>query len=425
MKVLMLAQHYIPVLNSAARLFAELADDILARGHTVTVLTTYPTRYLATGHSGTSSERLRRREEIRGVDVVRLKGLPWLPKKVPLFRAVEQLATAIQYYLAGLRIPRHDVVIVYSPPLPLGLAGIWLAHRWEGRLIVNIQDLYPQAAVDIGVLRNPLLLAIARRLERTVHLQSTDIVVHSGGNRSHVVAHGGSAGHVHVVPNWIDLERYSPNAERGERFRKKLGLDQAFIVSYGGVIGFFQGSEAILRAATQLASVAPDIQFVMAGGGTAFAELKSVVRKQQLDNVLLLSHLPEEEYVDLLRASDVSLVTLSPTLSTPVVPGKLPCIMGVGCPVVCSTSSRSDARSIVEESHAGIWTTADNPDALGDGIMELYQNRPLAKEMGQSGRAYVEKYYRRKLCTDVYLRLIEKTSDCPAPEGNAKKMGDQ
>jgi len=109
MKILLLTISYPPVLNSAARLFSELAEGLCEKGFDITVITSFPQRYLAGSEKGTSKE-----EKMNGIKVYRLSNIP-LPKHIPLFRGLEQFYVAFQYWLKGRHIPNHDAVIVYSP----------------------------------------------------------------------------------------------------------------------------------------------------------------------------------------------------------------------------------------------------------------------------------------------------------------------
>ena len=401
MKILLLVISYPPVLNSAARLFSELAEGLAGRGHQVTVLTTYPERYLAKKGSQVIPKR-----EKNKVEVYRLKNLR-LPKQVPLLRGLEHVLYGLQYYMKGRRLGHHDVVIAYSPPLPFGATAVLLARRWRGRAIVNVQDLYPRSAVDLGLLKNRALIRFGEWLERWVYQHAHRITVHSEGNRTHVVAHGGFPERTWVVPNWIDLDKYRPGP-KDNGFRRKYAPGAGFVVSYAGVMGFAQGVGDILRAAAIVARETSDVIFLLAGEGVMLPKLKAMAADLNLENVQFLPHLPENDYVALLQASDVCLVTLHKELKTPVVPGKLPCIMGVGRPAICSTPPQSDARLIVEEAKCGLWVPAGSPEALAEAILTLNADPARAAEMGNNGRRYAEQHFDREQCISRYEEIIAK-----------------
>lgn len=402
MRVLLLAPDFPPVLNSAARLFFELAEDLSHLGHEVTALTRIPERYLA-ARERRHRTRFVLREELSGIRVWRVKNLPVF-YHFPMARALEHFWIALTFFIAGLGLPRQDVIIVYSPPLPLALTGYMLARRWRGVVIVNVQDLYPQTVVDLGLLRNRFLIRLAEKLETFIYQRADAITVHSQGNRECILGKGASADRVHVVPNWVDLESLRPGPRQND-WRRLHGLDEAFVISFAGTMGFGQGLDVVIEAADRLRRY-PEIIFVLAGDGVFRDSLQKEASEKGLNNIRFLPPQPPEAYLELLQASDVCLVTLHQDLKTPVVPGKLQSIMAAGRPVICYANPASDARRLIEEAGCGFFVPAGDPAGLAEAVLTLYNRHELAEEMGQKGRDYAERNFDRKKCTQAYATLL-------------------
>ena len=394
------------MVTSAARLFHELAESLSARGHQVTVVTSMPDRYMA--HEGTQyRRRLYMREMVGDIRTHRVRGLP-IPKAIPFLRGIEHFFVGFAYLLVGLFLGRRNAVIVYSPPLPLGLTAYLLARLSRGIFVLNVQDLYPQTAIDLGLLRSRLLIGMSRKLERFLYRRADVITVHSQGNREYVIGRGAAPERVHVILNWVDLDFVHPGP-RENGFRAQQGLKDAFVVSYAGVMGFAQGLEDVVEAAERLRQF-PDILFLLVGEGVARPALEQEVRRRNLSNVRFLPMQSPEVYVQLLNASDVGLATLRKELRTPVVPGKVQSIMAVGRPVVCSLDPHNDTVRLVQESACGICVEAGHPDQLAEAILSLYQDRSLALEMGQRGRAYAEQHFSPDTCISQYEELLRAAS---------------
>ncbi|MCH8825882.1 MAG: glycosyltransferase family 4 protein [Chloroflexi bacterium] len=401
MRVLLITVDYPPTVKSAARLFSELAEDLTERGHHVSVLTSIPDRNLA--ESTTRKQRLYGRETLNGVRVHRVSGLP-IGRNIPIVRGLEQFITAFVYLLIGVFIGRHQAVIVYSPPLPLGLTGYALARIWGGRVIVNVQDLYPQTVIDLGLLKSRALKAVAHWMERFVYRHADAITVHSEGNLQYVVRRGASAETVRVVHNWVDLDEVSPGP-RDNQWRRDHNLDDTFVVSFAGTMGFAQGLEDILHIAHRLKEH-EDIVFVMAGDGIFRQDLQDQAEAKGLTNVRFVPTQPPKEYVELLRASDVCLVPLSKDLKTPVVPGKLQSIMAAGRPAICWADPASDARRLIADANCGSFFPAGRHDHIAQAILELYRANGMAAEKGRNGRDYAEAHFGREGSTRIYDELI-------------------
>mgnify|MGYP001219653604 FL=1 len=373
----------------------------MQHGYQVSVLTSIPDRNLA--DSTVRKQKFYGRETINGARVHRVSGLP-IGRDIPIVRGLEQFITAFVFFLIAVFIGRHHAVIVYSPPLPLGLTGYALARLWRSRVIINIQDLYPQTVVDLGLLKSRLLIGIATWMERFLYKHADALTVHSEGNREYVIEKGSRVAKVKVVHNWVDLEEVSPGP-LDNQWRRTNNLDGAFIVSFAGTMGFAQGLEDILEVAGLLKEH-DEIVFVMAGDGIFRQRLQEQATESGLTNIKFVPTQPPEQYVELLRASDVCLVPLSKDLKTPVVPGKLQSIMAAGRPAICWADPASDARRMIEEADCGSFFPAGQHDDITKAILELFQGNGLADIKGQNGRKYAEAHFSRHGSTDMYHDII-------------------
>lgn len=357
----------------------------------MTVVTT------ATTDRAAGTERLSPRIRVERVAPLRV------PRDVPALRGLEHLWTPLAYLLPSLRTGPHDVALVYSPPLPLGLAAFFLRRLTGARSVINIQDLYPKTAVDLGLLRSRLALKLAEALERFVYRSSDAVTVHSSGNAKHVIAQGGDAARVRVVFNWVDIE--APiHAERSALAR--YAPDDRFVVFYGGAMGWAQALDDILETAVLLRH-RHDILFLLVGDGVARAGAEQRAAREGLDNVRFVRPVPPEEYGRILAVADVSLVTLRHELASPVVPGKLQAIMAAGRPVLVSTNPASDARTFVLEAGCGLFVEAGRPAELADAILRLEKDPEGRRAMGQRGYAYAARHFNRASCTAEYEALFQ------------------
>ncbi len=402
MKLLLITYDFPPVLKSAARLFYELAEDLSHLGHEVRVLTSIPEGYLAKEerHYG---HRFLLKEKMNGVDVWRLKNVP-VPRHIPMLRALEQFFVALTSFVAGCGMPKQEIIIVYSPPLPLGLTGYWLAKKWRSRVILNVQDIYPQTPIDLGLLKNHVMISMAEGIERYLYQRSDAITVHSEGNKQLLINKGAKRDLVHVIPNWVDLNEIRPGPRQND-WRQRHGLNSHFIVSFAGTMGFAQGLEEILDVANKLRRY-QEILFLFVGDGVFHASLMKKAEDQSLTNIAFLPPQAEENYLELLQGSNACLITLNKDLKTPVVPGKLQSAMSAGRPVVCFANPASDARKIIEDAKCGFFVPADDSAGLADAILSLYQKREIGEEMGERGRSYAERHFDRRICTGTYHQLL-------------------
>ena len=400
MRILILTEGFPPETKSCSTLFFELAESLVKKGHAVSVITRMPRYNVA---AGTDLNNIPAREILSGIKVRRMQTPP-LARNIPIIRGLEHFLLGWIFFWGGLSEGDLDIILSYSPPLPLCIAGYWLARVKKARSVANIQDLYPQTVIDLGLLKNKFLIRLSKLMERAVYQNSSVLTVHSEGNRDYLLSQGANADRVKIVHNWVDTDLVKPGPKNNE-FSRKYGLDSKFIISFAGVMGFAQGLEVIVKAAEKLKDK-KEIVFIMVGDGVKRPELEHLAADLKLNNLKFIPTQPRDLYPQVLHASDICLVTLGKDLLTPVVPGKLLSIMASGRPVVASIPLSGDTPKIINDCRCGIAVEAGRAELLAEAILKLYNDRSLAREMGQNGRQAAEKLFSRATGVSAYENIF-------------------
>ncbi len=395
MTVLLITPYYPPEIGGAAHLMYELASSLQARGHKVTVLTGYP-RYNIKVAPAQYRRSFWMTEMLNGITVKRTRILT-LPRSSMIGRGLEHFFVGLWLGALTAVSPRADVAMVLSPPLPLPWMIALIGRLRRIPVVVNIQDLFPREAVEMGILTNPFLIRFFEMMERQVYALASQVTVHSPGNLDHVVERGGKRDRVNVVGNWVDLDRIRPG-ERDNAFSRQNGLGGRFVVSYAGTMGWAQDMGTIVKSAALLREK-KEILFLFVGDGVEKGKAQAMSREMGLQNMLWLPTQPWSIYPDILSASDACLINLCPELRTPVVPSKLLSIMAAGRPVIASLPDESDARRMIAAGGCGISVAAGDEVALAGAIRTLAEDRALGREMGRKGRTYAEANLSRDFCT--------------------------
>ncbi len=408
MKILLLVNSFPPEIRSASHLFYELSESLAIKGHKVTVITKIP-KYNVVKLNKKYKGKLLMKEYMSEIRVLRSISLP-LPQNIPLVRAFDEFFLSFTFFIRALFLKKQDIVLVYSPPLPLGLSAAFLKLFKRMPFVFNVQDIYPQTVIDLGLLRNRFLIRVARIMEKFIYKRAYLITVHSQGNLKHLTSSDVSPNKVKVIHNWVDTDSIKPG-NRLNQFREKYSLDNNFIVSFAGVMGFAQDLETVIKAAKILKNYRK-MKFVLIGEGAAKKGLQKNVKELDLKNVKFLSMQSREVYPQILAASDICLVTLKKTVKTPVVPGKIMSIMAAGRPIIGSFPLKGDAVKLIRKARAGIVIEAENSQKLAEAILKLYKNSELRRCFGKNGRNYAEENLSRKICVqkyeDLLLQIIKK-----------------
>ncbi len=406
MKISILTNYFPPEIGAAAHLFYELAATLVARGHHVSVITGFP-RYNVQSVNPAYQGKLLRNETIDGIEVLRVRLLP-LPLHHKIARGLDHFSMAAIFALRGLFSQAPDVFLVYSPPLTLGLSAWCLSRLQRAPFVVNIQDLFPREAVELGLLKNPVLIRFFEILESFIYRTADHLTVHSPGNIDHILFRGGASGKISVAYNWVDTEFISPQPHDNE-FSRRHNLAGRFVVSYAGTMGWCQDMGTIVRTAHLLRNY-PDILFLMVGKGVEKAKSQQQAEAMGLTNLKWVPLQPWEVYPQILAASHICLINLNENLLTPVVPSKLLNIMAAGRPVLASMPLNGDAPRIIAEAGAGFCVEPGNPGGLASALVRLYQDSNLREACGRNGRNYAETIFSRRECIARYEKILANLS---------------
>lgn len=403
MNILLVTDSYPPEIRSASHLMQELAEGLRDRRHKVTVVTSNPQYNLTDefrnkvfGEFSTDN----------GINIIRVKTLPH-HKVNFIIRGFSQITMPYIFYLKINKYLKDkiDVVIVYSPPLPLANVGKVLKEKYRAKFILNVQDIFPQNAIDLGALKNKFIINYFERLESRAYESADKIIVHSEGNRKFLRQKKRLfEDKVHVLHNWIDITPYR-NAKRDGYFRKKYGLEDKFIILFAGVIGPSQGLDLIVNAANELKDMSA-LTFLFVGDGTEKSKLIKKAEHFQLKNVVFKPFVSKEEYPGLVKDADVGLVCLSSKNKTPVVPGKILGYMTASIPVLAFLNKESDGHQIIKDAQCGYSEVSDNVEKAAEAIIKIYSERNRLKEYGENGFNYVKDNFEKDVCIGQLEKLF-------------------
>lgn len=408
MRVLLLTLVFPPDGVSTARLLGDLVADFCSSGIEVTVVTTAP-HYNRDPEAEERQPRIRHwpfllsRSEYRGAPVFHT----YMPRKGK--RVLPRLLAwagfhAISSFAGWLAVPRPDVVLAVSPPLTIGL-GAWTLARYHGvPFIYNAQELYPDLAVTMGLLRNPQLIAALLKLESFVYRRAAVISVIGAAMAARLRQKGVPEAKIRIIPNFVDVEAIAPGERRNE-FSRKHGLDEKLVVSYAGNLGLAQGLEVVIEAARLLRGE-PRVRFLVVGDGVMRDSLATMAEKSSLDNCIFLPYQPQSKVLEIYAASDLCLVPQAAATASQAVPSKAYQIMAAGRPVVAITEPTSDLAALIAAANCGEVVSPGSVGPLTSLLTDALTNRSGWRRMGEAGREHVVTHYSRRSVSRAYQDLL-------------------
>jgi glycosyltransferase involved in cell wall biosynthesis len=383
----------------------ELAQSLAGQGHSVTVATCWPnSRFVPAGADLSVFKTV---EKEAGVTVLRVKTLPGYGRHY-FIRGLAQLLMPRSFMTAVRRYADKpiDRVIVYSPPLPLALVGERVKKEYGAKFILNIQDIFPQNAIDLGILKNPLLIRFFEDMERRVYAASDRMSSHTVSSvRFLIASRGVPEKKISYIPNWIDTGAFSSSAKAVDH-RGRMGLQGKFVFLFSGVMGPAQGLDLVLDIAASVRDLEA-LRFVFLGDGSEKKRLSERAEREQLGNVLFYPYVSAQEYPSLVsQVADVGLVVLSMKNKTPVIPGKLLGFMAESKPVAAFLHKESDAHELIRMADCGFSAWSDNAKHAARLVREIYAQREELDRLGDHGRVYVAEHFSKEAVLKQLLEFL-------------------
>lgn len=407
MKILFVTQWFPPEQAPIGHMMKELGADLAKRGWEVTIVTGFPNH-----PKGVVFGRYRKRwfqeETVEGTRVWRVFLLT-SPKRSLLNRILTFASFTLTSNIAILHRASPDLIFAVFQPLSIGLVLPFVARLKGARLVLNVQDLHPDVPIELGLIRNPIVIRLLRWIERRGYLAADALSVICDGFKEHCVAKGVAEQRIAVIENWIDPDEILPRA-RTSAFRQEVACSQEdFVVLYAGTIGWVSGAHVVLEAADLLREKR-EIKFVFVGEGPLVPHLSRVAREKKLTSVVFAPFQPRERLSDVQAISDVSVVSLLAGKGRASVPSKVLGYMAASRAVVASVDRTSETAKLVQEALCGVVVSPEDPYALANAILALESDPAHREQCGVQGRRFLEARFSRPVVTQKYAQLFARVA---------------
>ena len=309
----------------------------------------------------------------------------------------------------GLRYARsnYDIIVVTSPPLFVGITAYVLSLFKRIPFVFEIRDLWPESAIDTGVLANDVLIKFAYWFEKLMYRKARLINVLTPAFRDKLITNKGvSPSKIILIPNAADFSLSEELRQTFDvaAFRREQQLEQHFVVSYVGAHGVANHLVQVLDTAELLRDT--NVLFLLIGDGMLKAELKADAQQRGLTNVRFIDFVPKREAFKYILASDAGTSVLKKvdTFKT-VYSNKTFDYMSCQKPILMAIDGVS--RQLLEDANAGLYVEPENSADFAAKIRVYLHNPSLAKEHGQNGYRYAQAHFDREVVAQKYLAALQ------------------
>jgi glycosyltransferase involved in cell wall biosynthesis len=346
------------------------------------------------------------REVIRGVTVRRIATARFGRDRL-IGRALDYATFYLSAAFTLLRIVRRtDVLVAKTDPPLLSLVGAFVATCRGAPLVNWLQDVFPEVASRLALSPLPRSVEAVLRAARDKSLTAAHANVVLGTRmREYLLECGIPSQRIRISENWADETAVQPLPTSASSLRKRLGLEDRFVVAYSGNLGRAHDVDTLLNAAALL-SQDPEFVFLMIGGGVNMRLLEARARERELTNFRFLPYQPRDALPDSLAAGDVHLASLLPALEGLIVPSKVYGILAAGRPVVFVGDPDGELSRVIREAGVGVSVACGDAQGLCDALRALREDKVVRERFGVRARQLLEERYTLRAAVGRWEELL-------------------
>ena len=391
MRILYIHQYYkTPEEGGAIRSYY-IASALVQAGHEVVMITSHN----------------RERYEERDVEGIEVHYLPVqytsefssMERSKAFLRFLRQARTYID------QLVPFDFCYVTSTPLTVGLLGIYVKQRHKVPYIFEVRDLWPEAPIQLGYIRNPAFRTALRKLESKIYAGAKAIVALSPGIAQSIQVTNPSK-RIHMVPNMADCDFFRP-APKNASFARIFGLEDSFVISYFGSAGHANHLEYLLHAAQACQLHHLPVKFLIAASGSHLEEIQNMAEITKAENVVFVPYGSKQQVQNWLTITDAMYTSFGPY---PVLETNSPnkFFDGLAAGKLSIVNTKGWLKELVEENRCGFYANPDDPEEFVSRLKEFLDNDILLQEYQHNARNLAVKEFSRTLLTQKVVKLIEK-----------------
>ena len=400
-RVLFINRYFYPDSSATSQLLTELAEDLNSQGASVTVISGR-TRYQG------KERKLCAHEVHKGIRIVRV-GFLRFDRSHTLGRLADYLSFWMSALWAAARIRNLSCLVVLSDPPLLSLLAAILRCIKPVKAICWLQDVFPDVAIQAGILRMGRAGRMLDRLTQWSLRRMDQIIVIGRCMERHLLRHGVPAERIVTIPNWADGDHISPLPRRENAFLAQHGLEGKFVVMYSGNHGIVHDFESFVTLARATQSY-PEVRFCFIGDGAWRNQLIKVAKAENWQHVLFLPYQDRAVLRSSLTAADVHLVSLRAEMEGLSIPSKIYSVLAAGKPVIFFGPSNSEPAAIVREAQCGFTVQPGDTQGAVQALLSVYKDRALLEKQGQAARLYFSRRFDRSIATKNFHQVFQRIS---------------
>lgn len=311
--------------------------------------------------------------------------------------------------LIGIKIKDVDVIFATSTPLTIGIPGYILSKFKKAKLIFEVRDVWPDIPIELGFIKNKLVIKLLKKLELFIYKNSDQIITLSPGMYNNLLNKGISESKLSVIPNIANIPLYDSVKEDKNLIKKNLGLENKFVCIHPGTMGFVNGLDNILDVAKKVHKIDKDIVFILVGEGKEKNKLIEKKENEKIENVFILDPMPKQDVVNLIKSSDIGIMSvINYKILEDNSANKFFDFLAAGLPIMINYKGWQGKK--LNDYNCGYSCEYTNPSDMALKIIDLKNNEELFNEMKINSKKLANQKYSLEVSLEKLYEVFNKVS---------------
>jgi len=393
MKILFLTDNFPPEVNAPATRTYEHCREWVKAGNEVTVITcfpNYPTGKIYEGYKNS----LRKTEWMDGIKVIRVWSYMTANKGFAK-RILDYISFSVTSFFAGL-FESCDIILATSPQFFTALSGRTLHYFKRKPWIMEVRDLWPDSIKAVGAMKENAALNYFSKEEKWCYKSAEKIVVVTRSFKEEIIRKGIPAGKIYIVQNGANMELFRPR-EKSQRLLEKYNLEGKKVLGYIGTLGMAHKIDFLIDCIKDSA----EYTLMILGNGAEKDSIEEKIKKEKINNVILIDAVPKEEVADYIALQDAALINLRKSdLFKTVIPSKIFETSAMRIPILLGVDG--EAREMIEEFGAGLYYEPEDMEDFKQKLVQLFSSRELYESCQDGGECLAKAYNRKRLADEMF-----------------------
>lgn len=312
----------------------------------------------------------------------------------------------VKSIVIGIKLKGIDFVFATSTPLTIAIPGYILSRHHKAKFIFEVRDVWPDVPIELGVIKNKLLIKILKKFELFIYNKANHIIVASRGMLNNLLNKGVNRNKISVITNMANVKLFNSVRVNKDKEKNMLKLSDNFICIHPGAMGFVNGLDYLLDVAKKIGKIDTEVKFLLIGDGKERGHLLTRKNTENINNVIFLKSIPKTSIIKMIKSSDLGIMIVRNfKILEDNSANKFFDFLASGLPILINYAGWQ--KEELDLYKLGFSCSSTDYYDMVEKILYLKRNKELYKEMSKNSKALAKDKFSRNICCNKLINILK------------------